>query len=45
MSNMVQDEITFQREIIDPFDQIGHVDPVALVNVPIDIAIGWKRPA
>jgi hypothetical protein len=45
MSNMVQDEITFQRETIEPIDQIGLVDPVALVNVPRDIAIGRKRPA
>jgi hypothetical protein len=45
MSNMVQDDITFQRETIEPVDQIGHVDPIALVNIPRDIAIGRKRPA
>ena len=44
MSNMVQDEITFQRETIELIDQIGHVDPVALVDVPRDIAVGQKRP-
>jgi hypothetical protein len=42
---MVQDEITFQRETIDPIDQIGPVDSIATINVPRDIAIGWKRPA
>jgi hypothetical protein len=42
MSNMVQDDITFQRDTIDPID---HVDLVASVNVPKDIAIGRKRPA
>jgi hypothetical protein len=45
MSNMVQDNITFQRETIEPIDQIDPVDPVAPVNVPRDIAIGQKRPA
>jgi hypothetical protein len=45
MSNMVQDDITFQRETIEPIDQIGPVDPVAPVNVPRDIAIGRKRLA
>jgi hypothetical protein len=45
MSNMIQDDITFQRETIEPIDQIGIIDPVALVNVPIDIAIGRKRTA
>jgi hypothetical protein len=45
MSNMIQDDITFQRETIEPIDQIDHVDPVAPVNVPRDIAIGQKRLA
>ena len=44
MSNMVQDDITFQRETIEPIDQIGPVGPVAPVNVPRDIVIGQKRP-
>jgi hypothetical protein len=42
---MVQDDITFQREIFEPIDQIDHVHPVALVNVQRDISIGQKRPA
>ena len=33
-----------QRDIIDPIDPIGIVDPIALVDVPRDIAVGWKRP-
>ena len=45
MSNMVQDDIAFQRETIEPIDQIGLIDHVAQVNVPRDIAIGRKRPA
>jgi hypothetical protein len=39
---MVQDDITFQRDTIEPSDKIDHVAPV---NVPRDIAIGRKRPA
>jgi hypothetical protein len=42
---MVQYDIAFRRETIEPIDHIGHVDPVAPVNVPRDISIGWKRPA
>jgi hypothetical protein len=45
MSNMVQDDITFQKETVEPIDQIGLVDHVAPFNVPRDIAIGRKRPA
>jgi hypothetical protein len=45
MSNMVQDDITFQKETVEPIDQIGLVDHVAPFNVPRDIAIGQKRPA
>jgi hypothetical protein len=45
MSNMVQYDITFNMETIEPIDKIGPVDPVAPVNVPRDIAIARKRPA
>jgi hypothetical protein len=36
---------TVQRETIEPIDPIDLVDPVALVDVPRDIAVGQKRPA
>jgi hypothetical protein len=39
MSNKVQDEIPFQREIIEP---IYPINPVAPVNVSRDIAVGRK---
>jgi hypothetical protein len=42
---MLKDDTTFQRETIEPIDQIGIIDLVAPVNVPRDIAIGRKRPA
>jgi hypothetical protein len=45
MSNMVQDDITFQRETIEPINHIDLVDLVARINVPRYIAIGRKRPA
>jgi hypothetical protein len=42
MPNMVQDDIPFQRETVEPIDPI---DLVAPVNVPKDIAVGRKRLA
>ena len=36
---MIQDDITFQRETIDPIDPI---DPIAQVDVSRDIVVGWK---
>ena len=39
MSNKVQDDIPFQREIVDPIDLI---DPIAPVNVSRYIVVGWK---
>jgi hypothetical protein len=35
---------TTKREIIEPIDTIGLVDPVAPLDVPRDIAVGQKRP-
>jgi hypothetical protein len=39
MSNKVQDDIPFQRETVEPIDSI---DPIAPVDVSIDIAVGQK---
>jgi hypothetical protein len=39
MSNKVQDDIFFQREIVEPIDPIDHVAPV---NVSRDITVGRK---
>jgi hypothetical protein len=44
-----EEEVSFKRSrgshmeihLIDPID---HVDPIAPVDVPRDIAVGWKRP-
>jgi hypothetical protein len=33
-----------QRETVEPIDPIDLIDPVALVDVPRDIAVGRKRP-
>jgi hypothetical protein len=35
---------TVKRKTIDPIDPIDFVDPVALVDVLIDIVVGQKRP-
>jgi hypothetical protein len=34
-----------QRETVEPIDPIDLVDLVAPVDVPRDIAVGWKRSA
>jgi hypothetical protein len=36
--------LTVQRETVEPIDPIDHVYPPALVDVPRDIVVGWKRP-
>jgi len=33
-----------QRETVEPIDPIDPIYIVSLVDVPIDIVVGWKRP-